>query len=160
VEELSNEIFKYSAGESVIIETENSENVITKYNLTLGENPGNKSKSWIGITFTQPESSGIMNKVYSKLISFKQPHVYYEPKYPLADFIYDLLWWVILISLSVALVNMLPMGIFDGGMFFYMTIFGITKSHEKARKWFSGVTYFLLSLVVVLMIFWGISFIR
>lgn len=160
VDELGNEISKYSPGEKVIVEAENSDGKIQKYYLTLDESPENLSKSWLGISFSQQKSTGIMGKVYSLISLFKEPHVYYAAKYPLAEFIYDLLWWIILISLSVALVNMLPMGIFDGGMFFYLTIFGITKNHGKAKKWFAGITYFLLGLVLLLMILWGISFIR
>ena len=75
------------------------------------------------------------------------------------EFIYDFLWWLVLISLSVALVNMLPMGIFDGGRFFYLTMWQITGSEKKAKKWFSYMTYFLLGLLFVMMFFWAFSFI-
>jgi membrane-associated protease RseP (regulator of RpoE activity) len=160
LEKLSYEISKYSPRETIVVETENSEGKISEYNILLGEHPENKSKSWIGITFSQKESKGVMGKIYSWITSFKEEHVYYKSNYEAAEFIYDLLWWIILISLSVALVNMLPMGIFDGGMFFYVTILGITKKEKTAKKWFSGVTYFLLALVLVMMIFWGISFFR
>jgi len=158
VDDLSRELLKYSPGDKVIVEINNN-GEIKNYNLTLGKNP-EKGTAWIGVTFINQQSSGIMGKVYAELSSFKQPHVFYEARFGAAEFIYDLLWWIILISLSVALVNMLPMGIFDGGMFFYLTILGITKSEKKAKRWFAGVTYFLLSLVLIMMIFWGISFIR
>jgi hypothetical protein len=53
---------------------------------------------------------------------------------------------------------MLPMGIFDGGKFFYLTIFLLTKSKKKAELWFKIATNFLLFLFLLLMVFWGISF--
>ena len=86
--------------------------------------------------------------------SFKDQHVYYTANYQAAWFVYNLLWWLILISISVALVNMLPMGIFDGGRFFYLTILGITGSKTKAMKTFKVVTWFLLLLLIVIMAAW------
>jgi len=59
-----------------------------------------------------------------------------------------------LISISVAFVNMLPVGIFDGGRFFYLTILGITKNKKKAEKTFRFVTKFFLFLLLLLMVFW------
>jgi membrane-associated protease RseP (regulator of RpoE activity) len=53
---------------------------------------------------------------------------------------------------------MLPMGIFDGGRFFYLTILSLTKSKKKAELWFKISTNFLLGLFVLLMILWGVSF--
>ena len=73
-------------------------------------------------------------------------------------FVYNLLWWLVLISISVALMNMLPMGIFDGGRFFYLTILLLTKSEKKAKFWFKISTNVLLGLFFLLMVFWGISF--
>ena len=54
-------------------------------------------------------------------------------------FIYDLLWWLIIISISVALVNMLPVGIFDGGRFFYITVLAMTKKEKVAKKSFKFI---------------------
>jgi len=67
--------------------------------------------------------------------SFRATNTYYEPSLgELGVFVYNLLWWLVLISLSVALVNMLPMGIFDGGRFFYLTVLGITKNEKLSQK--------------------------
>jgi membrane-associated protease RseP (regulator of RpoE activity) len=60
----------------------------------------------------------------------------------------------------VALINMLPMGIFDGGRFFYLTILSIFKDKKKAEKAFKGVTYFFLFLLLVMMVFWAIGMFR
>jgi len=84
---------------------------------------------------------------------FKNPHIYYES----SDFelyIYNLLWWLVLISFSVALINMLPVGIFDGGRFLYLAVFGITKDKEKAQKFFKFFTYLILFIFALLMIIW------
>ena len=76
---------------------------------------------------------------------------------PLGDFgifIYNLFWWIVLISLSVALTNMLPMGMFDGGRFFMLTVWGITGNKKIAEGAFKWATWIILALVVVLMIKW------
>ena len=75
-------------------------------------------------------------------------------------FIYNLLWWLVIINISVALINMLPMGIFDGGRFFYVTVWGITKNEKFAKRAFAFTTYFFLFILVLLMVFWGASFFR
>ncbi len=63
-------------------------------------------------------------------------------------------------SLSVALINMLPVGIFDGGRFFYLTILALTKSEKIAKRSFVFLTQFFIFLLLLLLIFWGISFFR
>ena len=117
-----------------------------------------KGKAWLGVGFATQESSGLLGRISNFLFSFKKPNVYYKPKFEAGLFIYNLLWWIVLISFSVALINMLPVGIFDGGRFFYLTILAITKSERKAKRTFSFVTYFFLFLILLLMVFWLFSF--
>ena len=156
---LEKEIVKHSPGEKVTLTLINDDGENYDRDITLAEHPEDKNKAWLGIGFTQQQTSGVLGKIYLALSSFKKSGVYYEPKFDgISVFIYNLLWWLVLISISVALVNMLPMGIFDGGRFFYLTIFGLTKSEEKAKSLFSLMTYFILFLVFVLMIFWAVSF--
>ena len=147
--DLNEALDQYSPGDLINIKTSKK-----SYNIKLDKSPLNESKTWLGIGF-QDNNKGIIG-FFS---SFKKPNVHYESRIFGGQFIYNFLWWLVLISFSVALVNMLPMGIFDGGRFFYLTILGLTKSKRKAEAWFKGVTRFLLFLVLVLMIFWGISFI-
>jgi membrane-associated protease RseP (regulator of RpoE activity) len=126
----------------------------------LGENPTNITKAWIGVGYAEIKSTGLIRQIVDALSSFKKKYIYYEPRSDLTLFIYNLLWWLILISISVALMNMLPMGIFDGGKFFYLTILSLTKSEKKAELWYNISTYFLLGLFLLLMILWGVSFIK
>ncbi len=146
------EVNKYSPGDKVQITTTEND-----YDIILEENPYNSSKPWIGIGYRPQERSGILGKFVTWISSFKKQQIYYAEKFTGAEFIYDFLWWIVLISFSVALVNMLPMGIFDGGKFFYLTILAITKKPKLAEKWFKGVTRFLLFLVIVIMVFWIIG---
>ncbi len=53
-----------------------------------------------------------------------------------------------MVCFSIALVNMLPVGIFDGGRFFYLTILAITKKEKIAKKAFSIITYLFLARIL------------
>ena len=159
IENLGIELDKYSPREKINIITKVN-NEKREYEIVLGENPQKEDSAWLGIGFLSRESKGILGKVSEIVSSFKEPNVYYEPKFNgWSLFIYNLLWWIVLISISVALINMLPVGIFDGGRFFYLTILGITGSENKATKSFKFMTYFFLFLLLVLMILWAWSFI-
>ena len=68
--------------------------------------------------------------------------------------VHDFLWWIALINLLVALFNMLPLGILDGGRFFYLTIFSITKSEKAAKIVSSAITYIILGLLGLIMLIW------
>lgn len=152
IEDFSKELSNYNVGEEVIITTQ-IEDYYQDYKITLQENPKDSEKSWIGITFFQ-RSTGVMTKILTVANFYKQPHIHYAENYQGAQFIYDFLWWLVLISFSVALINMLPMGIFDGGRFFYLTILKLTKSEKIAKKSFSYLTWFLLFLVLLIMVYW------
>ena len=146
---LGNELNNYLPGDEVeIITTDDN------YEIVLGENPSNSSKPWIGIGYQENSRKGFIGKFVNWISSFKKSEIYYTEKFVGAEFIYNLLWWLVLISFSVALVNMLPMGIFDGGKFFYLTILAITKKPKTAENWFKWITRFLLFLVILLMVFW------
>ena len=152
---LSKKFEEYSPGDKINIKTTKG-----NYEIILGEHPLNPEEPWLGIFFQNSQKGTFLGKIIN-FLSFKKPNIYYESEIGGAgDFIYDFLWWLVLISFSVALVNMLPMGIFDGGRFFYLTMWQITGSEKKAKKWFAYTTYFLLSLLFVMIIFWGISFVK
>jgi membrane-associated protease RseP (regulator of RpoE activity) len=157
---LGTEIAKYSPGDNVTITTKINSTIITNYNITLGKDPTNSTKAWIGVGYAEVKSSGVFRQIIDGLSSFKKKYIYYQPRSETWLFVYNLIWWLVLISISVALMNMLPMGIFDGGRFFYLTIFSLTKSKKKAELWFKISTNFLLFLFLLLMVFWGISFIK
>ena len=154
---LAEELAKYSPGEEIIVKTVYEEGLVEN-RILLEENPGSPGKAWLGVAFLSQEGSGFLGKIVDTF-SFKKSHVYYEPKFDgISVFIYNLLWWLVLISLSVALINMLPVGIFDGGRFFYLTILSLTKNKEIAKKAFVISTKFFIFLLFLLLVFWAISF--
>ncbi len=158
-DELGKELLKYSPGSKVII-TALTDGADRDYEINLGQNPENKNYPYLGIGFVNKQSSGILGKVMNLFTSFRASGVYYVSNFGAAEFIYNLLWWLVLICFSVALVNMLPVGIFDGGRFFYLMMLALTKSEKKSKKIFAFVTYLFLLLVAIIMIFWAISFFK
>ena len=156
-EKLAREVLNKNPGEIILVKTYDGE-TYTDYNLTLEENPAKKGVPWLGIGFVERKSSGVLGKVVNFMSAFKKPEVYYQSDWVAGEFIYNLLWWILLISISVALVNMLPIGIFDGGRFFYLTILAITKSEKIAKKSFLYLTYLFLLLLALIMFFWVYSF--
>ena len=90
--------------------------------------------------------------------SYQEPHIYYEPKVEFNLFIKDLLWWIFVINLLVALFNMLSLGALDGGRFFYLTIAGLTGSEKVAKFSYKLIAYIIWVLFLALIIKWAIGF--
>ena len=72
-------------------------------------------------------------------------------------FFFHMLWWVMTINFFVALFNMLPLGILDGGRFFYLTVLGLTKSEKVGKRAFAVVTWIIIALLVIMMLRWAFS---
>ena len=158
-EDLSSELSKYHKGDKITIKTKSS-NESLEYNIILDGNPEDKASnsSWLGIGFFNQKKSGIIGKLYD-LFYFKDPNVSYEPKFgETSDFIYYLLWWIVIINFLVASFNMLPAPILDGGRFFYLTILGITKSKKISKIMSSILSYLILLVFALLMLKWIFSF--
>lgn len=156
-EKLARALYSYSPGDKIKITTKTNEGKATDYEVVLSENPGNKNLPYLGIAFSVQQNTGITRILYNFMHLIKKPNVYYEPLFSAAPYIYDLFWWLVFISISVALMNMLPVGLFDGGRFFFLTILGITKSKKKAEIIFKVMTYLFLFLVLLMMVFWAIG---
>lgn len=160
--DFSEKLLKYSPGDEINIKVKTNQDY-EEYNITLSENPLNKSQAYLGVVSIRGGNYIIneLNHYFSSLnpqnLYLKQG-TYYEPKIPgFSEFIYYLFWWIIILNFSVALINMLPVGIFDGGRFFYLTILSITGNKKIAEKSFKLMTSGFLALLVILMIFWLIG---
>lgn len=153
-EDLGIVLKKYQPGEKIKITTKDN-NEIFEYNIKLGEDPNQKDRAVIGIGFLDTQRTGIMGKILDYFNFYKNSQTNYEPRFnfEFTIFIYNLIWWLALINLSVALINMWPMAIFDGGRMFMLTIWQITKSEKFAQTIFRILTYIILGALLVLM--WG-----
>lgn len=162
-ENLSGIIQTYSPGDKVIVETAILETgkgtvaEIKRYEIELGSVQG---RAFLGIGVIPPSKSGVIGFIYGKTFEkMKDPFVHYNSK--IGDFgwfIYYLLWWLVTINILVALFNMLPLGILDGGKFFEISIVGITGSQTAGRRAFKIATGIILLILAILMIKWAFSF--
>jgi membrane-associated protease RseP (regulator of RpoE activity) len=144
-------------GDSIMLTTlDKTTKKESSYIIELAKNPANSSKPYLGIGFFESKSDKLTSRVMNFFSGFKEGSTYYSAKYDgdIALFIYNLLWWITIINLFVALFNMLPLGILDGGRFFYLTIFSLTKSEKIAKRAYSIATYIILGIFALLMFFW------
>jgi membrane-associated protease RseP (regulator of RpoE activity) len=154
------ELDKYLPGERITITTINKNKTstyIVNYEIALGSDPNNATRSVIGIATASSEQSGF-RKVLTKVLSFsKNPNVYYQPKIDgdFTIFIYNLLLWLVMINFGVALANMWPVAIFDGGYFFYLLVFSITKNKKIAQNSLKISTTIFLLMIALMMILWA-----
>lgn len=142
----------YKPNDTITVQTN-----IKNYSITLDKNPNNNSRAYLGILF--PKFSGA-TAYFSKLMApFFSPFTYAEPRFnkEVLKFIKDLLFWLILIAFSVALINMLPLGALDGGRFLYITIWGLTKSKKKAEKGFRAASLIVILILLALMLVWMVK---
>ena len=156
-EQLREEISKHDPGDTISIKSIEDDEVVY-YDIELAERNG---EPYLGIGIREPSRKGILGSLFGIITKVKNPFIYYEPIWNgnFAWFIYNLLWWLVLINLSVALVNMLPVGIFDGGRFFYLTVWGITGSEKFGRRAFAFSTWVIILFLVWLMFKWAVAFI-
>lgn len=157
-QDLSEIMKDYSPGDKIKIKTK-LDNEIFEYNIVLAQDSQNKSKAVIGIGYLENKRTGFLGKIYNMFNMYKKPGTYYEAKFneDLVLFIYNLIWWLALINLSVAIVNMVPMGLFDGGRMFMLTIWGITGSKRVGELAFKFITYLLLGALAIVMIGWMVA---
>ncbi len=154
-EDLSEIMKDYKPGDKINIKT-NFEEEIMEYNFNLGEDPNQEGRAMIGIGYSSSQRTGILGRVSGFFNFFKKPATHYEPAFnaELIIFIYNLIWWLALINFSVALINMWPVAIFDGGRMFMLTIWAITGSEKFAKVMFKVVTYIILGALIALMFGW------
>ncbi|MBI5804241.1 site-2 protease family protein [Candidatus Pacearchaeota archaeon] len=163
IEGLSSVLASYSPGDEIVVRTailEEGKGTIAEtksYEVRLGEKEG---KAFLGVAFLGNSRGGIIGFVYENTFAkVKEPTTHYTSS--LGDFgwfVYYLLWWIVVINILVALFNMLPLGILDGGRFFYLTIWGITGSEKVGKKTFKVVTWLILLMFLAMMIRWVMAF--
>ncbi len=147
-------------GDSVTFATENSDGKNLKYNIILAEHPDGSGKAYLGVGHNEANSRGLIRTFLLKFMSFRESSTYYKTTWDgdFVFFIYHFLWWIMIINLLVALFNMLPLGILDGGRFFYLTIWGIFGSEKIAKKAFKFVTWTIILMFILMMVYWLVGF--
>ncbi len=149
--DLAEALSRYKPNDKVVVSTQTD-----SFNIVLGEHPENESRAYLGVVNFGNSQTG-MKKFLATLMGFRDSSTYYETRWnsDFVEFIYHLLWWIMIINILVALFNMLPWGILDGGRFLTLGIGKFTS--EKVAKGISKfVGRFILMLFALMMAFWVI----
>ncbi len=160
--DIRKEIDNYKPGQTITVSTKNKNQTgpyITTYDIQLASDPNNSSRAILGIATVQQKQT-IFKSLMSKVMgASKDPNIYYEAKTnaDLTEFFYNLLLWLVMINFGVALANMWPVAIFDGGYFFYLIVLSITKNKKIAEKSLKISTTLFLGAIALLMIFWAVG---
>jgi len=154
-DDLSSVLKNFKPGEKIRVTTRDK-NEILNYDITLGSDNKDSERAVIGIGLSDGTDSRILGKISEYFNFFKKSGTDYQPKFNpnFVIFIYNLIWWLALINLSVALINMWPVAIFDGGRFFMISVWAITGNKKFAMNSFKFVTYLILGSLALLMIGW------
>jgi len=147
-------------GDAVRFVTEDVDGM-NEYDIVLGEHPDFEGRAYLGVGHNEAAPRGFIQGVLAKFMGFKESSTYYKATWDgeFVFFIYHLLWWVMVINLLVALFNMMPLGMLDGGRFFYLAVFGISGSEKFAKSAYRIATYFILFMFALMMFFWFIRII-
>lgn len=150
--ELSAILSKHSPGDTIQLKTINDSKQTNEYSIKLGERDG---KAYLGLSTQSYRRAGLLGSIYAQFNKVKDPNIYYISRIGDAGkFIYDLLWWIVIINLLVALFNMFPAGILDGGRFLMLTVWGITGNKKAGDVALKIMTWMLLVFVAVMMVKW------
>ena len=143
------EILKnYNIGDEMNIKTEFEGNLLS-YNIILEESPINPEKPMIGIGNIDTREN-----IADKLAFFKDPFTEYKTRHESLLFLYYLIFWIFFINLLVAFFNMLPVSILDGGRFFYLTVWKITKREKIAKIVYNWTGRIILFMFILMMLRW------
>jgi membrane-associated protease RseP (regulator of RpoE activity) len=148
-DDLKKELSKYKENDKIKITTL-QDDFYRDYELTLKNNSFKNASIGIAIIKNDEGFKGFI----SSISSLKDPNIYYKERFKSSEFFYYLIWWIMMINFSVAILNMLPAGIFDGGRFFYLICLFFTKNKKKAEKIFKIITYILLLGLFLMMGSW------
>ncbi|MEK6974291.1 MAG: site-2 protease family protein [Nanoarchaeota archaeon] len=134
LEEFSSILNKTKPNEKLPIGTN-----LMNYTVTLAKHPESPDKGFIGVR-TQPASFIVKDNVKNSLGTFIPNALLW---------IYQLFKWLFLVSLGIALFNLLPLGPLDGGRMFLTLLMGIFKDERKAKFVWGTISIFLLALILV-----------
>jgi membrane-associated protease RseP (regulator of RpoE activity) len=157
-EELSHAIEHHNPGDTVQVKTLSVAGEVTEHQVTLADN--GEGQAFLGVGTFPRQGRGFLSKIYTFFTQVRDPNTYYESKIGSSgQFIYDIIWWIVIINLLVALFNMYPAGILDGGRFLMLAVWGATGSKKFGEYSLKVGTWLLLLAVAAMMTRWVFAFI-
>lgn len=117
----------------------NIETNIKNYTIKLVSNPENQEKGFLGVRISASKSE-LKKEVIEKYGSFLPNTLLWIAK---------LFSWLWIISLGIALFNLLPLGPVDGGRMFLTALSLFVKDEKKAKFIWSIISFFVLALIFI-----------
>lgn len=147
IEEINGQKIVYLSNFSDIVKSQPPGETITlatnvsTYQLTLAENPQNKSQAYLGVMVEQNTriNPGFIEK-YGRI------------PVALLVFFIGLLYWLYVLNIGIGLFNLAPMGPIDGGRMLQVALQKFMKK-EKADKYWKYIGLFFLALVIINVLF-------
>ena len=136
LDELTSVLNKTQPYEKIELITENG-----TYTLTLSEHPEGGESGYMGVALGI--KYGLDQSIIDKFGSF-----------PIKSLLWlnILIYWLFLTNFMVGLVNLLPMGIVDGGLMFNIALSTVVKNEKTAKRIFNTVSIILLLLLLFFLI--------
>ncbi len=125
-------------GEGIFIKTDKGD-----YNITLGENPENKSKGYLGVSIGQ--STKIKKEIIAQYGVFL-PNAFI--------WFVGLLVWIYLLNLGIGLFNLLPLGPLDGGRMYLIALQRFMKKERAYWIWKNTGRVILFIILANLFVSW------
>jgi len=149
IQDILKTIHSHKPNETMSIETTTG-----NYTIKLKDLHG---KAYLGIAFPK------VGRIASIWVCFTSPHLNpfldVRPRFneDITNFIKYFLFWAILINISVALFNMMPFGIFDGGRMAFIGLLGLTRKKRRALLFYKILSLLMVAILFALMIVWMIK---
>jgi hypothetical protein len=152
-QEMRSALSNKSIDEPVLVEIEMNKQ--TKlYSFNLFAHPTRKGEVSLGLGNVVPPRTTIKEKIIGLFANYKDPTIHYQENFSSAEFFYNLLWWIMIINFLVALFNMLPLGILDGGQFYQLAILSVVKSEKISEKIILWTKKLIAFAFFLMMFFW------
>ncbi|HLD87451.1 MAG TPA: site-2 protease family protein [Candidatus Nanoarchaeia archaeon] len=132
VSNLTNEALKKRPGDTVVLKTKNAE-----YQITLGSNPANESKPFMGITMAQSKE---LDPVVKERFGVVFPTILL--------WMMGLFMFMFILNLGIGLFNLVPIGPLDGGRMLHIVLMTYMEK-DKAIKLFGMIGMFFLIIVLM-----------
>ncbi|MEM3154212.1 MAG: site-2 protease family protein [Candidatus Woesearchaeota archaeon] len=111
------------------------------YAVTLGENPQNASKAFLGV---QTRTHLVPKEVFVERYGAWLPL--------LLKWVAGLIFWLFMLNVGIGLFNLLPIGPLDGGRMFQLVCFKLFKNKSTAVRVWAFVSVFFVAIILANML--------
>ena len=142
--QLSAQLDKVRAGDSLLITVEKSDGGVAEYSVLTTQNPNDatSTKGYVGINLLAKRDP-------------KVDAVWYQGLIITLRWLQEFFKWLLILSLGLGLANLLPIGPVDGGQMLRQACYQVTGDSKKGGKgdwWWAKISWVTLAIIIVLLI--------